>query len=390
MSQHTSKRPKIIFLFSDTGGGHRSAAEAIIESIHLEYGVQIQTEMIDVIKNYTPLPLNRMPELYPSFVRLPRAWELGFHLSNGRHRVRLLYSGAWPIVRKSFRQFVFQNPCDLLVSVHPLLSAPVLRAMGTKKHPPLVTVVTDMATAHASWYHRDTDLCIVASQEAYQRALRAGLQPEQVVEIGLPVANRFCYPPGDKVELRQKWGWPVDKTLVLLVGGGEGMGPIEHTAHAINAECKDAALVVVAGRNQRLKERLQAYSWSIPTFIYGFVREMPDFMRAADILVSKAGPGTITEALIAGLPIILYSRLPGQEDGNVSFVVSEGAGLWAPRSNQIVLAINRWIEFPDERARVAATCLRLARPHASRDIAHLLAARVGLSQPIEEMNPSTV
>jgi 1,2-diacylglycerol 3-beta-galactosyltransferase len=135
----------------------------------------------------------------------------------------------------------------------------------------------------------------------------------------------------------------------------------------------------VAGRNQNLKARLESHSWSIPTFIYGFVREMPDFMRAADILVTKAGPGTISEALIAGLPMILYSRLPGQEDGNVSYVVSEGAGLWAPRPDQIVSFLHTWIQHPEKRLEAAAACRRLARPQAARQIAHLLAKRVGIT-----------
>jgi len=108
------------------------------------------------------------------------------------------------------------------------------------------------------------------------------------------------------------------------------MGPLERNAEAIAESGLPAALVVVAGRNLKLKQRLEARSWPIPTFIYGFVRNMPDLMSAADILVTKAGPGTITEALNAGLPIILYSRLPGQEEGNVTYVTAEGAGIWAP------------------------------------------------------------
>jgi 1,2-diacylglycerol 3-beta-galactosyltransferase len=85
-------------------------------------------------------------------------------------------------------------------------------------------------------------------------------------------------------------------------------------------------LVIVCGRNQKLKATLESCTWENPTLIYGFTRDMPDFMRAADFIVTKAGPGTVAEALNAQLPIILYSKLPGQEDGNVTFVEEEGAG----------------------------------------------------------------
>ena len=101
-------------------------------------------------------------------------------------------------------------------------------------------------------------------------------------------------------------------------------------------------------------------------------------MRAADILISKAGPGTISEAFIAGLPVILYSKMPGQEDGNVDFVVQEGAGVWAPRPQLVVETLRTWLAYPETRRAAAINAVRLARPDASRRIARLL---VGIAAP---------
>jgi 1,2-diacylglycerol 3-beta-galactosyltransferase len=109
---------------------------------------------------------------------------------------------------------------------------------------------------------------------------------------------------------------------------------------------------------------------------------MPDFMQAADVLVTKAGPGTISEALNAGLPMVLYSRVPGQEDGNVNYVVSEGAGVWAPNSGQIVSALREWIYHPEKRSQAAAACRRLARPQAAHQVARLIAELAGISIPL--------
>jgi 1,2-diacylglycerol 3-beta-galactosyltransferase len=122
-----------------------------------------------------------------------------------------------------------------------------------------------------------------------------------------------------------------------------------------------------------LKESLEKWEWNIPAHIYGFVREMPSLMRAADILLTKAGPGTISEALIAGLPIILYHRISGQEEGNVAYVIDEGAGVWAPDTRDIVETLKNWIENPDERLIAVQNAKRLARPNASRDIAKEIA-----------------
>jgi 1,2-diacylglycerol 3-beta-galactosyltransferase len=375
-------KTRILFLFSDTGGGHRSAAEAIIEGLKLEFGDQFTTEMVDIFKDYAPRPLNRMPDLYPTMVRVPQVWGLGYRISNGHRRARLITASAWPYIRRSIRKLVAQHPSELIVSLHPLAHAPILRALG-KNRPPYVTVVTDLVTTHALWYHRRTDLCLVPTEAARERALGFGLKPAQVQVVGLPVADRFCTPPADAADLRQRLGWPPERPVILLVGGGEGMGPLEKSARAIADARFHASLVVITGRNQGLKARLESMSWLIPTFIYGFVREMPDFMRAADILVTKAGPGTISEALNAGLPMILYSRLPGQEDGNVTYVESEGAGVWAPSPERIVAGLRTWIEHPAERSQAAAACRRLARPQAARRIAQILAEIVGVScQPV--------
>ena len=151
------------------------------------------------------------------------------------------------------------------------------------------------------------------------------------------------------------------------------MGPMGKMARGIDESGLDVGLVIVAGRNQRLKASLDAMHWENPTFVYGFTKEMPDFMRASDFLVTKAGPGTIAEGLNAGLPIILYSKLPGQEDGNVTFVVEEGAGVWAPTPQLVVRALTRWISRPHEKAKIVEICRRIARPEAARLVARAIA-----------------
>ena len=368
---------RIVFLFSDTGGGHRSAAEAIIEALQLEFPGKTNCEMVDVFRHYTPMPLKFAPEVYPPLSRFPEVWGLGYHMSDGLRRTRFFYRTIWPYVRRSMNRFVNDHPADLIVSVHPLISAPVLRAMGDRKIP-FVIVVTDMVSTHAAWYQDKADQIIVPTEAARARAHHYGIQPGKVEVVGLPVAERFCQPVGDKEAIKEKLGWPKDQPVVLVVGGGDGMGPLEEVSRAINDRKLPAALVVVTGRNRKLKISLESYKWDLPVYVYGFVREMPEFMRASDILVTKAGPGTISEAFIAGLPVILYSRMPGQEDGNVDFVLKEGAGVWAPYPDQAAEAVRLWLEYPEERERARENCRRLARPQAARQIARLLAARIQL------------
>ena len=372
------KKPHIVFYFSDTGGGHRSAAEAIIEALHLEYREAFTAEMVDFYKDYAPAPFSRMPEIYPDLVKAPRLWQASFYATDGRARVRALTASMWPIARVAALKLVRDHPAELIVTVHPMANSLALKALGPNR-PPFYTVVTDMVTTHALWFDARADLIFVPTEMASQRALSYHMPSEKLEVVGLPVADRYCKPMGNKLELRRKLGWPLNKPIALLVGGGDGMGPLGRNARAIDESGLDVGLAIVCGRNKKLQDTLSAMSWENPTFIYGFSREMPDFMRAADVIITKAGPGTIAEALNANLPIILYSKIPGQEDGNVTFVESEGAGVWAPKPHMVVRTLTRWISKPAERERVIANARRIARPNAARHIARVIGRSLSLT-----------
>ena len=346
-------KPHILFLYSDTGGGHRAAAEAIIEAIDLEFPGQVTTEMVDIFLRYAPPPINLAPRIYPRLSRMPNAWEMGYRASDGRRRTRFAYRMLWPYVRRGLERLMTNHPASLVVSVHQLINTPVSRITRAHKIS-FVTVVTDLVSTHAAWFCPTADLVIVPTQAAFERGITMRMPAERMKVIGQPVANRFCLPPGDRTALRERLGWRQDMPTAVLVGGGEGMGPLAATAFAIDAARLPVQLVIVAGRNKELRQKLEQHPWKIPVHIYGFVTEMPDFMRASDVLISKAGPGTISEAFIAGLPVILYSKMPGQEDGNVDFVVSEGAGVWAPQPQLAVETLRTWLIRPETRLTAAA------------------------------------
>ncbi len=377
--QSTNRKPHILFLFSDTGGGHRSATEAIIEALEIEYPDEFTCEKVDIFKDYAPRPLNRMPDWYPYMVLAPHLWGASFKVTNGRPQARAITTTMWPVAARTARNIIRNHPSDLVVTVHPLAVSFILKALG-KNRPPFITVVTDMVTTHALWFDKRSDAILVPTEIARQKAIHYGMPPEVLQVVGQPVARKYCVPSGDKNTLREKLGWPKDKFIVLAVGGGDGMGPLGQTARAIADSGLDVGLVIVTGRNERLKASLEKTKWQVPTTIYGFTKELPDFMRAADALVTKAGPGSIAEAFNAHLPVIMFAKLPGQEDGNVTYTVEEGAGVWAPTPNLVVATLRTWINNPAEKEKVIEACKRIARPQSSIDIAHTIGDKLGLNK----------
>jgi 1,2-diacylglycerol 3-beta-galactosyltransferase len=370
-------KKRVLFLFSDTGGGHRSATEALIEALELEFPGRFETRMVDFLSQYYPSPLKFAPELYPPISRVPNAWGLSFKASDGKGRTKAVNTMTYPYVRRAIRRLLYENPADLIVSVHPLVNSTIMRAMRRAPRP-YVTVVTDLVSTHAFWFDRRADLVVVATEQAKEKAIEYGIPEGNLRVIGLPVGDAFNHPLPDREAWRAERGWANDRPVILMVSGGDGMGPVKRVAKAINEAGLKASLVVICGRNEELKADLGKVHWQIPVHLYGFTREMPEFMAAADMLVTKAGPGSISEAFISRLPMVIYARLAGQEDGNVSYVVEHKAGVWAPRPREVVDALRGWVEDPQARAAAAEASGKAARPEASRLIARVIADQLGI------------
>lgn len=368
--------PHLVFLFSDTGGGHRSAAQAIIGALEQGYPGRFTLDMLDIFRDFAPPLLDRVVDIYPPLSRNPRVLGQIFRLSDDPKRIRRILKLIWPYIRSSLDRLIAERSTQLFVSVHPLINVPLGHALQKAgSHTPLLTVVTDLVSIHTTWFCPQASLIVVPTEQAHQVGLQRGISPDRIRVIGLPVADAFSRRDCDAREIRARLGWPLDDPVILLMAGGEGSGKLEAIAAALDAAGLPVTLVIIAGRNKALRQRLESRSWKIHTKVYGFVQAMPDFMHAANILISKAGPGSISEAVSAGLPVILFSRLDGSENGNVRYIVDHGAGIWAPQAAQVVAGVRRWLEHPDEHARAVAACAALARPQAARQIADLIMAQ---------------
>ncbi|TEU10678.1 MAG: galactosyldiacylglycerol synthase [Anaerolineales bacterium] len=388
----TSK--KILIVMSDTGGGHRSAAEAIAEATHQLYGEACRVEIADPWANHTPFPINRLGQLYGPLVNHSTIlWKLIFRSTSNRRGMSILVRIFWPMVRKSLKDFFRQNNPDVIVSVHPVLTYFSIRALQEADlRISFVTVVTDLVSLHPLWLCPETDSCLVPTELARDRALDSGLPLEKVKVVGLPVGSKFAEGVGEKESLRDELGLERDRPTILVVGGGEGIGKVHKIARAIAKARINAQLVVVAGRNKRLRQRLEKVDWEIPTTVFGFVTNMRELMGASDVIVTKAGPSTISEALIIGLPILLSGFIPGQEEGNVEYVMNKGAGTLTEKPQLIAATLAQWLQPENETlTQMAQKAQRLGRPQAALDIAaeifNLAQARSSSTQSLTLSRP---
>ena len=365
---------KVLFLFSDTGGGHRSAFQAIQDAMKIRYGKAVDFDAVDVLRE-CKWPLNKQPELYPRVVNTSKfLWALVYHSFDGKRRSGLARQFIYRNNRRILRRIVAEHPADVVVCTHSVIGNPSFRAFLTlEERPPFLTVVTDLVTTPSFWYDPRVDYCFVPTESAYRRGLRLGMSPAQMQITGLPVNPHFINSMTTKEAARAEFNFDPLLPAVLLVAGGEGMGTIQKMVEALDAEPLAAQLVVICGRNEKLKTRLANRVWINRNHIFGFVsnhREMPRIMAASDIIVTKAGPSTISEAAIAGLPMIISDRIPGQETGNVRLVTENRAGVYLPKPEKVAERIREWLdEGPETLQQRAANAKKIARPDAVWDIA---------------------
>lgn len=361
----------VLIAFSDTGGGHRAAATAIGAAIErLDPLADVRT--VDPYAMSHRWPFDRLASAYPKVVdNASWLWRSGFRLTNTTQCTATLQALAWPALRGTFRDIRSASSPDVIVSTHSLLTTPLRRVYPRT---PLAVVVTDLVSGHNSWYQRRADLIITPTEWAKERALRCGVAPHRIEVLGLPVDQSFVARDGDaeRVQLRERLGWHATRPTIVLMGGGDGVGPLREIAQTIDAAQLPCDLAIVTGRNAALAEQLRSASWNGVAHIYGFVSNMGEMLRAAQALVTKAGPGSISEAFAAHCPLILYGAIPGQESGNVQYVCDAGAGIWAPSATAVRDALNGWLlgEGAETlRAAAAHSAARLARPDAATDIA---------------------
>ncbi|CAI9784772.1 unnamed protein product [Fraxinus pennsylvanica] len=377
-----SKCPKkVLILMSDTGGGHRASAEAIKAAFREEYGDDYQVFVTDLWTDHTPWPFNQLPKSYNFLVKHGTLWKMTYYASAPRVIHQSNFAATSTFIARDVARGLMKYRPDIIISVHPLMQhvpLRILRAKGLLKKIVFTTVVTDLSTCHPTWFHKLVTRCYSPSEEVAKRALRAGLQPSQIKVYGLPVRPSFVKPVRPKNALRKEMGMDDYLPAVLLMGGGEGMGPIEATARALGDALYDEAhkkpigqVLVICGRNKKLANKLQSVNWKIPVQVKGFVTRMEDSMGACDCIITKAGPGTIAEAMIRGLPIIINDYIAGQEAGNVPYVVQNGCGKFSKSPKEIANIVFQWFgPKQDELKAISQNATRLSRPDAVFRIVH--------------------
>ncbi len=397
---------RILIATVTAGGGHIAAAAALEEAWRA-LRPDDDVERLDLIKFFSPLHKKIHADGYVQLVEhAPELWGMLFGKTDSPKVARRLgkLRRVFPSnSRKKFARHLKQFKPDAVLCTHylPLETLGLLRAKGArlwrspaaegpsgtvsgkiptfsrsmaaaaapmnrgqpdKPHPFVVSIVTDFE-AHALWMDACVDLYCVAAEETKARLVARGATAANAVATGIPIAAKFSSKP-DPRAVRKQYGLRDDQPVLLVLGGGFGMGPVAEILAELDKVPGQFQTVAVTGRNEQLRRKLATQTRKHPTHVLGYSTNMHELMAVADLIITKPGGLTTSEALALGKPLFILNPIPGQEAANSDFLLERGAAAKVNRVEDLPFRIEKLLGSK-KLAEMAKAAKLLGRPQAA-------------------------
>ncbi len=366
-------RQRILLMYITVRSGHFQAARALEQGIwHLNPHAEILT--IDAFQYLNPILARIVDRMYLSVIqKLPELWDYLYDnpkVVERSERLRwLLHRYDSPRLKGLLEEF--QPEAIACTQAFPCgLVADYKKEVGLST--PLYGVITDFLP-HAYWISPLVDGYIVAAQESQQWLIHHRIQAERIFTLGIPIGPRFAQPP-DVHLIRRRLQLSNGVPTLLLMGGGQGLGPLLEAVKALDSIDRPLQLLVVTGTNERLYHQLitQVPRLAHPVQVFGHVEFIPDLMSVANLLITKPGGLTTSEALAKGLPLVIMDPIPGQEVKNANFLVKAKAACQVKDPKELPHLVKHLIDHPQELQELAAHAGRLGKPNAALEAARLI------------------
>jgi processive 1,2-diacylglycerol beta-glucosyltransferase len=361
---------RILIATITAGGGHLAAAAALDEAWRALRPDDV-VERIDLLKFFSPLHKKIHSDGYLALVeRAPEIWGMVFaktdnpKVARTMNKLKRLFPSN---SRHKFDRHVKNFKPDVVLCTHYL----PLELLGRREKeedcpaPMTVSIITDFE-AHALWMDSCVDLYCVAAEETKARLIARGAVAENIVATGIPIAGKFSSKRNAKT-VRKQIGLRDDLPVLLVLSGGFGMGPVAEILAELDKVPKEFQTVVVTGRNEELRRELAGQDRKHPTHVLGFASNMHELMAIADLVITKPGGLTSSEALALGKPLFILNPIPGQEAANSDFLLERGAAAKVNRVEDLPYRIEQLLGSK-KLAEMASAAKALGRSQAAKDV----------------------
>lgn len=370
---------KILIFYASYGGGHLSAAKSIQECLEKNY-TNIQIEVIDCIR-YINRMLNKVTTgAYNEMAKdIPNLWgkvyagsQKGLLSSVSKETNKLM-------ARKLFKLIIEYKP-DLIISTHPFSTQMVsyLKRKGYLNCD-LATILTDFSM-HTQWLigNEYGNYFFVANDKMKEQLINYGVEEEKIYVTGIPLSSKFKRKI-DNEETFKLFNLNPKKKTILFFGGGEfGLGK-ERTVQILDSLIRsvtDYQIVAISGKNEKMKKKFEeivSYENAEDRVrVLGFTDKVPELMKISNIVVTKPGGLTTSESLASGLPILVISPIPGQEEENAQFLEEKGVGIWLKKDQNPDEVISQLFKDENKINEMKEKVDKLAKKNSTEDICEIL------------------
>lgn len=384
---------KVLIMSASTGGGHNRAAKAMKEEIEKrcindEY---ITCEIVDSLKLINTTMDKIISNGYEKSAKYtPKAWGGVYKISDTNLISKHEFKGNLfnTLLASKLKKLLKEKKPDLIIGTHPF---PMIALSTLKKKypyrnsfnsffiPPLISVLTDY-TAHSAYIQDEIDYYISGDEYVTEVLISEGIEPNKIKCYGIPVEKAFLEHRDKNIVLKEL-GLSPNKFTVLLMGGSFGAGNIKDTLKELLFIDRDFQILVITGRNESLKEKLEKSlekaNFDKKIAVLGFTKNMNDILSAVDIIVSKPGGLTTTECLLKELPMIIPYYIPGQEKENLDFLSNCGAALRTSSKFSLTVLLKVLIDHPERIELLKNNIRAIEKQNTSEDIADLVCNIIG-------------
>lgn len=362
---------KILLVYVSRVSGHHRAAEAIEQTLERFYP-QIKVRKEDLFKHGNPLVRKILDGLYYAAIKVtPWFWDflwnsnLIFWLTYGLREFSCLLNSF-----RLYKEVIVPFNPQVVICTHGLPLALCSTIKRRKKLDYLLVAVPTDYSLHPYWTYNNVDVYFLAHEEMKESLRKKGISQDKVQACGIPISPIFSEDT-DKEGLKDKWQIRHDLFTILLMGGGQGIGPLRRTVDTLNRLGLPIQLLIVTGTNDGLKKELQEIEpkLSIPVKILGYTKKINELMEISDLLISKPGGLTIAEALVKDLPLGILDCLAGQERKNQEFLLKKKIAFNLQREKQMLSLIERFLDGFSDFENWQIRKRELVKPRAALNIA---------------------
>ena len=364
---------RVILMYISEVSGHHSATLAIEKAIRLlEPGTEILN--INAFHYTNPITEKIVNRLYMGMIkRTPKLWDYLYDNQNivkGLEKIKkAVHKFNSPKLKNLFDEFrpdvvacSQAFPCGMVADYKKTYNSDL----------PLVAVLTDYVP-HSYWIYDTVNFYITPSEDVSQRLMRKGVAFEKIKSMGIPFDPKFNELQ-DRLKLCHKLRLKPDVPTILVMGGGQGLGPITTIVDSLGKMARQIQLIIVTGSNKKLYKSLRKkiYKYEKEIVLFGYATNVHELMSVSDVIITKPGGITSSEVLAKRIPMIIVNPLPGQEANNTEYLTQKGAAIKIDKPEEISLVIEDLFDHPAKLSALRESAAQISKPHSSVDIARLL------------------